>query len=214
MQGSAAWQTCWEENHSSVADLAKESWMLMCSRNFTFEIGSEWCFSMQTYTEESENLLLGQRYLKSHTKEVMGWDNRWDYDRSDSLLGFGSAKWCMCTRLLLVSIYCCVWRASWKDVGWEACAGKTAPLAQSLLSAYALGGYRENVWEQTDMQSPWVIPCVPSVLFCLLSWDANIMNFNWKRKIFWWKHILRWGKYKLQNNSWTICSSWEFSWSK
>lgn len=56
------------------------------------------------------------------------------------------------------------------------------------------GAYGENdVWEQTDMQSPWVTPCVPSGLFCLLGWDVNIMNFNWKRKIFWWKHILRWG---------------------
>lgn len=45
------------------------------------------------------------------------------------------------------------------------------------------GPYVENdVWEQTDMQSPWVIPCIPSVLFCLLGWAANIMNFNWRRK--------------------------------
>jgi len=31
------------------------------------------------------------------------------------------------------------------------------------------------------------------LLFCLLGWDTNIMNFNWKRKIFWWKDTLRWG---------------------
>lgn len=56
------------------------------------------------------------------------------------------------------------------------------------------GASGENdVWEQTDIQSPWVITCVPSVLFCLLGWDANVMNFNWKRKIFWWKRILRRG---------------------
>jgi len=68
--------------------------------------------------------------------------------------------------------------------------------------------YGENdVWEQTDTQSPWVIPCTPSVLLCLLGWDANIMNFNCKRKVFLWKHVLRWGKYKLQNNSWTFFCS-------
>lgn len=151
MQGSAAGQMCWRGNHSSVADLAKGSWMLMCSRNFTFETGSEWCFSVQTYTEESENLLLGQRYLKSHTKEVMGWDDRWDNHRSDSRLGFGSAEWCMCRRLFLVSIYCCIWRASWGDVSWEVCANKMAPLAHSLLSAYALGG----LWGEWCLGADW-----------------------------------------------------------
>lgn len=60
-------------NHYSVADLVEESWVLICSGNFTFEIGSErWVSTQPDTEEESENHSLWQRYPKSRTSAVMG----------------------------------------------------------------------------------------------------------------------------------------------
>ena len=60
-----------------MAQLSKESWMSMCSRNFTSEIRPEWWVSMQIYTEEeSKTHPLWQWYLKPHPSEVMGWASK------------------------------------------------------------------------------------------------------------------------------------------
>lgn len=153
VQDPGAGQACSRGNHYSVADLAKESWIFMCSRHFTFEIGSEWWVSMQTCTEEaSKPHSLCQWYLKSRASEVMGWANKQaGSSRSDSLLGFGSAELCVCRRLLLVLSYCGVWGASQRGVGWGMCVNKMARLAQSLLSAYALGG----LWGKWCLGADW-----------------------------------------------------------
>lgn len=167
-------------NHYSVADLTKESWMLMCSRTFTFEIRSEWWFSMRTYTESKKTFVMSVG-PNPYTSDVMGWANGCVGSRRlDLLLNFldqpngvcgGSSCWSQSTVVFEVPPE--------KVLAGRCVQTKLLIWLRACFLRMPWGTYGENdVWEQTDMQSPWVIPCVPSMLFCLLGWDANIMNFN------------------------------------
>lgn len=103
--------------------------------------------------------------------------------RSQLLLGFGSGWWGVHRRLLLVSICSRVWGACAKVLPGSCVWAAMLSWLRACFLLVPWGADGENdVWEQTDTQSPWVIPGSPSVFFCLPAWDANIMNFNWKKK--------------------------------
>lgn len=76
---------------------------------------------------------------------------------------------------VLLCLRCLLKRCGLEDVCKVNCSSGSEPAFYLCLGGL-LG--ENDVWEQTDTQSPWVIPCVPSMLFCLLGWDANVMNFN------------------------------------
>lgn len=107
-------------------------------------------------------------------------------------IGFRSAKWCVCRRLLLVSIYCCVSGASWKGVGWGMCVNKIVRLAQGPLSSYALGDlcgkrrlgadWHAKPMGHTLQEDPFLPACLVGLLHCVdtAAWSlAQIKAARW-----------------------------------